>query len=55
MENVSDEHPEFGKVYDLKPQYVDSIRAYDWDWIRVPKWMAEESEKKNVITRILFS
>lgn len=45
--NISDEHPEFGKVYDLKPQYIDSIRTYDGDWIKVSKWMAEESREED--------
>lgn len=45
--NVSDEHPEYGKVYDLKPQYLDSMRTYDGEWVKVSKWMAEEEREKD--------
>ena len=36
------------KVYDLKPQYVDTIRTYDGEVVEVPVWVKYPGWKKPV-------
>lgn len=48
---VSDEYPEFGGYWEVKPEYIDSIQWDDGTWYKaafwtIERWKREEQQRK---------
>lgn len=47
-QNVSDEHPEFGGYWEVKPEYIDSMPDGEGGWLKAAFWTIERWKREEM-------